>query len=125
MQQKNFNVFMARTIIGLTMCFPIFTYADGCEYDTQCKGDRICENGKCVAPASVAPTAKPADRGFGFLNSSNPQTPPANPPYFCCTISEKLGPYPNPGSDGKILKAGDACFGTSKGARVLQGRVCD
>jgi len=22
----------------------------GCSYDTQCKGDRICENGACVAP---------------------------------------------------------------------------
>jgi len=22
----------------------------GCAYDTQCKGDRICENGKCVNP---------------------------------------------------------------------------
>lgn len=28
----------------------------GCQYDTQCKGDRICENGSCVAPA---PTTGP------------------------------------------------------------------
>ena len=24
--------------------------ADGCSYDTQCKGDRICSEGKCVGP---------------------------------------------------------------------------
>jgi hypothetical protein len=23
---------------------------DGCNYDTQCKGDRVCLNGSCVAP---------------------------------------------------------------------------
>lgn len=25
--------------------------AGGCQYDTQCKGDRVCVNGACVAPA--------------------------------------------------------------------------
>jgi hypothetical protein len=24
--------------------------ANGCQYDTQCKGDRVCVNGACVAP---------------------------------------------------------------------------
>jgi len=33
----------------------------GCEFDTQCKADRICLEGKCQAPApSAAPTAAPA-----------------------------------------------------------------
>lgn len=32
--------------------------ADGCKYDTQCKGDRVCEKGSCVTPA--APVAAPA-----------------------------------------------------------------
>jgi hypothetical protein len=32
----------------------------GCQYDTQCKGDRICENGACVAPAPpAAPSSAP------------------------------------------------------------------
>jgi len=39
---------------------------DGCVYDTQCKGDRICEEGRCVsppppAPAPEPPTAEPAE----------------------------------------------------------------
>ncbi len=29
--------------------------ASGCQYDTQCKGDRICTDGKCVAPPAPAP----------------------------------------------------------------------
>ena len=39
----------------------------GCEFDTQCKGDRICLEGKCVspepkasAPAEAAPATPPA-----------------------------------------------------------------
>lgn len=28
--------------------------ATGCQFDTQCKGDRICVDGKCVAPAPKA-----------------------------------------------------------------------
>lgn len=31
--------------------------AGGCQKDTDCKGDRICEKGKCVAPAA-SPSAK-------------------------------------------------------------------
>lgn len=27
----------------------------GCEKDTDCKGDRVCETGKCVSPAVMAP----------------------------------------------------------------------
>ena len=37
----------------------------GCEYDTQCKGDRICRDGQCVEPpkkASEPPPDKPAEQ---------------------------------------------------------------
>jgi hypothetical protein len=33
--------------------------ASGCSYDAQCKGDRICVSGQCVAPPPAA-TAGPA-----------------------------------------------------------------
>lgn len=32
----------------------------GCEFDSQCKGDRICVEGKCQAPAASAASAVPA-----------------------------------------------------------------
>ena len=31
----------------------------GCQYDTQCKGDRICSNGSCVPPIQEAPASPP------------------------------------------------------------------
>jgi hypothetical protein len=27
-------------------------FGQGCEYDSQCKGDRICSSGRCVSPES-------------------------------------------------------------------------
>jgi len=35
--------------------------AAGCEKDTDCKGDRICENSACVSPASKADAAPDSD----------------------------------------------------------------
>jgi len=128
--------------------FPFYAHADGCEYDTQCKGDRICENKICVAPqptnqaattqaattqaatisaaAAVAPVAKPAERSSGFLGIFNKSPAPAtDATYFCCTISEKLGPFPNPESDGKTYRIGEACSGTSTTARHFSGTVCN
>ncbi len=31
----------------------------GCHYDTQCKGDRICVNGSCVSPSASPPAKTP------------------------------------------------------------------
>lgn len=33
--------------------------APGCVYDTQCKGDRVCAQGSCVAPDSVSSVLAP------------------------------------------------------------------
>lgn len=126
------KTFSLRIALCIAASFSLYAYADGCEYDTQCKGERICENKQCVyprptnpIPASVAPAEKPEQRNRGIYGVLN--TAPAKPAeeiYFCCTPSDKLGPYPNPGSDGKFLQIGDACSGTSKSARMLTGRVC-
>lgn len=127
------KTFSFLVVICLAASFPLYSYADGCEYDTQCKGDRICENRKCVSPqpanqspTSAAISSKPAEHSSGLLGIFNkPQAPATDATYFCCTISEKLGPYPNPGSDGKIFHVGDACFGTTRSARQATGHVCD
>ncbi|HSB96132.1 MAG TPA: hypothetical protein VLC91_06775 [Spongiibacteraceae bacterium] len=122
---------------------PFYAHADGCEYDTQCKGDRICENKICVAPqpanqaattqattiqatTTAAPAAKPAEHSSGLLGIfSKPQSSTTDATYFCCTISERLGPFPNPESDGKTYRIGDACSGTSTTARRFSGKVCN
>lgn len=35
----------------------VATVHDGCKYDSQCKGDRICDRGRCVSPSSRRETA--------------------------------------------------------------------
>jgi hypothetical protein len=35
----------------------------GCQFDTQCKGDRVCVHGECVSPTTSASTAQ-SDAGF-------------------------------------------------------------
>jgi len=38
---------------------PAAPVAGGCQYDTQCKSDRICEEGRCVAPSTPASASPP------------------------------------------------------------------
>lgn len=47
----------------------------GCQYDTQCKGDRICRDGDCVDPA---PAATPGTSG-GPETTPTPDTPATSP----------------------------------------------
>jgi hypothetical protein len=35
----------------------------GCSYDTQCKGDRVCINGRCVSPTATPGVQKAAAPG--------------------------------------------------------------
>jgi hypothetical protein len=118
-----------RIAICLVVGLPLYAAAEGCEYDTQCKGDRICEDKKCVSPTSAAtsaPTSESKGHGAGLFGIFNkPAAPVTDATYSCCTASEKLGPYPNPGSNGKIYRLGDACSGTTKNARVASGQVCE
>ncbi|HVY31494.1 MAG TPA: hypothetical protein VHB79_33300 [Polyangiaceae bacterium] len=61
-----------------------------CKKDTDCKGDRVCEDGRCAAPRpplatpAAAPVETPATAPAGTL-----ATPPAAPP---ATPSPVVGP---------------------------------
>jgi len=50
----------------------LLVLAAGCDKDTDCKGDRVCEDGKCVSPGAFTPPAA-ADAG---VPPSTPPTPP-------------------------------------------------
>jgi TPR repeat protein len=60
-------ILIAIASAGLTACGPYHAaprtaQAEGCQFDTQCKGDRICEKNRCVAgPArpKLDPVAEP------------------------------------------------------------------
>lgn len=41
----------------------------GCQKDTDCKGERICENGECVTPAAEPEPTKPGDTKEKFYYS--------------------------------------------------------
>jgi hypothetical protein len=51
------RVFFAAFVASFA--FPIARRADACTSDVECKGDRICEAGVCVAASEVDPSAKP------------------------------------------------------------------
>jgi hypothetical protein len=52
-----------------------------CAYDTQCKGDRICERGQCVGPnAPSAPATTPPPLTPAPAEAAPAATPPAQPP---------------------------------------------
>jgi hypothetical protein len=44
----------------------------GCEYDTQCKGDRICSKGACVDPQQPSVDSKPASPPVASEESVTP-----------------------------------------------------
>lgn len=50
----------------------------GCEKDTDCKGDRICEAGSCVNPTAAAPAA-PAPTDNATSETTDEATPEATP----------------------------------------------
>ena len=44
------------TLLLFVSCFA--TAEGGCEYDSQCKGDRVCDKGSCVSPSSSSSVKK-------------------------------------------------------------------
>jgi len=57
-------------VIGVLLALPTAprAAAAGCQSDMECKGDRICEGGRCVAPPAKARPEAPAARDPGKLN---------------------------------------------------------
>jgi len=90
---------MRRFTLGAAIWLLAFSqaYSQGCTNDTQCKGDRVCTDGKCVSPG---PGDNPA------LGSPGQ----ASLPTFCCTPAGKLGPFKNPGPNGVTVQNGAQCY---------------
>ncbi|TSP13716.1 hypothetical protein [Cupriavidus campinensis] len=105
--------------IGLAWASP--APAAGCQYDMQCKGERICQMGQCVSPdaeeaaePAPKPPAAPAAR-------ATPAPAPAAAPRLCCTVAGKLKLAP--GTDNG-LAAGEACQGMTSSGKPVPGSVC-
>lgn len=111
-----------KTILSVISGWLVFvsmsaTAAEGCKFDMQCKGDRICEQGICVYPND---------------DSSGPDDSPATAttadtalPQFCCTTAGRLGPYPNPDAKtGLPAREYDYCYGTTTTGQIKYGIAC-
>ncbi|GAB7541327.1 hypothetical protein CS8_009900 [Cupriavidus sp. 8B] len=106
---------------SLAVAIPLYADAAGCQYDMQCKAERICQKGQCVAPDS-------GDQDSDQPTQSAPATetsPRPGRPHYCCTASGKLGPYRNPGPNGVTLNVGDACQATLPSGRPVRGTECN
>ncbi|WER44497.1 hypothetical protein CupriaWKF_09000 [Cupriavidus sp. WKF15] len=120
--------------------------AAGCQYDMQCKGDRICQQGQCVspdaddqadaaaskpaqtstrttAPATPVPTAAPAPIAAPAPMAA-PVPPPAPAVRGCCTVAGKLKLAPASAGDTTLV-VGDACQGMTNSGRPVPGTLCN
>jgi len=102
--------------------------AQGCQFDEQCKGDRICENSRCVDPR---PSTRDKSQGRNTTRDKNQDAEDSSRaggqglPHYCCTSGGKLGPYPNPDArTGQRVPEGGACYGTTRFGQVAYGVAC-
>lgn len=65
--------------IGLAWTLPAL--GQGCQHDMQCKGDRICNMGSCMAPDADGPDASgPASSSSKSMPTIKLSPQPSNPP---------------------------------------------
>jgi hypothetical protein len=50
---NGYGMYIKATVLKETSQQPVPAKPTGCQYDSQCKGDRICEHGSCVSPSAV------------------------------------------------------------------------
>ncbi|WP_420995320.1 hypothetical protein ACKI2N_028240 [Cupriavidus sp. 30B13] len=117
---------------SVAMALPLRAGAAGCQYDMQCKGERICQQGQCVAPdddtdgdqarppASRPAQVPPATSTPASARMSRSAPPPADPQY-CCTVAGKLKPY---GGMSAGAAVGDACQGATNSGKPVPGTAC-
>jgi len=138
--------------IGLAWTLP--AAGQGCQHDMQCKGERICSMGVCMAPdadgadapASSAPASKslptiklspqpsPAPQSAPQPPSPAPQSPPpvapqaqqqhVSAPRSCCTVAGKLRLTPAQSGDAALM-AGDTCQGLTSSGKPVPGTACN
>lgn len=114
---------------SMAVVWPLPVPAAGCQYDMQCKGERICQQGQCVYPsadaddqadAAAAKAAAPAP-----VPAATPASrPPPPPQQRCCTVAGKLKLAP-PHAGEPALMLGDMCQGLMASGRPVPGTVCN
>nr|WP_244873762.1 hypothetical protein [Cupriavidus numazuensis] len=117
--------------------------AAGCQYDMQCKGERICQQGQCVSPdadeQADSPAPKPAQATrasppaapaavapapAATATAAAPPPPPPPAPRGCCTVAGKLRLSPATAGDTSLV-IGDACQGMTNSGKPVPGTLCN
>ncbi len=119
-------------IAAITITWSSQAPAAGCQYDMQCKGDRICQQGQCMAPegddgdappsktqsAQPAPPAQPTPPPTVKLSPPPPSVP------RCGTVAGRLR-MTAPQSGDSALMVGDACQGLTSSGKPVPGTGCN
>jgi hypothetical protein len=95
--------------------------AAGCQYDMQCKGDRICQQGQCTAPEGEDSEAPPSKAPPPTVKLS---PAPSSAARACCTVAGRLRLGPAQSGDG-ALAVGDSCQGLTASGKPVPGTVCN
>jgi hypothetical protein len=66
--------------ISTAVGFAPHASAVGCQYDMQCKGERICEKGQCVPPVAEDQNAEQPTKAFSPSKNVPTPAPPARVP---------------------------------------------
>ncbi|SCU76461.1 conserved exported hypothetical protein [Cupriavidus necator] len=105
---------------SMTAGWSSFAQAAGCQYDMQCKGERICQQGQCVFPDAE----EMAEAGGPAPLPTTKRTPAAPPPRGCCTVAGKLKLSPAAAADTSLAN-GDACQGLTASGKPVPGSICN
>jgi len=110
---------------SLAIAWPSLSVAAGCQYDMQCKGERICQQGQCVFPDAeeqVEPASAKSAASTSTSTSSKAQVPAGV--QRCCTVAGKLRLLPGQPGDG-TPSPGDTCQGATASGKPIPGTVCN
>ncbi|WP_042885155.1 hypothetical protein [Cupriavidus necator] len=105
----------------MTAGWSSFAQAAGCQYDMQCKGERICQQGQCVFP-DAEETGEAG--GPSPMPTTKRMTPAPPPPRGCCTVAGKLKLSPAAASDTSLV-IGDNCQGMTTSGKPVPGTICN
>jgi hypothetical protein len=113
---RNLETSRGPALVTLSVCILALAFATAsqaqCTKDTDCKGERVCEDGQCVG--SVA-----SDRG-SYDTPQTSRSPSRGLPAYCCTQSlGRSGPFPN----FTVPEGGSCWVGTPMGP--VFGAACD
>jgi hypothetical protein len=111
-------------IAAVTITWNTPASAAGCQYDMQCKGDRICQQGQCMAPDGGDDSDGPSPKAQPAQPTVKLSPAPTSAPRGCCTVAGKLRLAPAQSGDPPMV-VGDTCQGLTSSGKPIPGTACN